>query len=97
MPHARIWPPPSTKDCIISFTLNGAAASTANATLALADHVIILGAGVVAAQGTPAEVRASTDPLVHQFVNALPTGPVPFHYPGPTAASDFGPLDGRSA
>jgi hypothetical protein len=52
----------------------------------LADHVIILGAGVVAAQGTPAEVRASTDPLVHQFVNALPTGPVPFHYPGPTAA-----------
>jgi phospholipid/cholesterol/gamma-HCH transport system ATP-binding protein len=68
-----------------------------DATLALADHVIILGAGVVAAQGTPAEVRASTDPLVHQFVNALPTGPVPFHYPGPTAASDFGPLDGRSA
>lgn len=68
-----------------------------DATFALADHVIILGAGVVAAQGTPAEVRASTDPLVHQFVNALPTGPVPFHYPGPTAASDFGPLDGRSA
>ncbi len=67
------------------------------ATFALADHVIILGPGVVAAQGTPDEVRASTDPLVHQFVNALPTGPVPFHYPGPTVASDFGPLDGRSA
>ena len=68
-----------------------------DATFALADHVIILGAGVLAAQGTPAEVRASTDPPVHQFVNALPTGPVPIHYPGPTAASDFGPLDGRSA
>ena len=65
-------------------------------TFRLADHVIILGAGVVAAQGTPAEVRASTDPLVHQFVNALPTGPVPFHHPGPGVAEDFGPIEGRS-
>ena len=63
-------------------------------TFRLADHVIILGAGVVAAQGTPAEVMASTDPLVHQFVHALPVGPVPFHYPGPDAAQDFGPLTG---
>ncbi len=64
------------------------------ATFHLADHVIILGPGVVAAQGTPAEVMASTDPLVHQFVNALPVGPVPFHYPGPDAAQDFGPAAG---
>ena len=60
------------------------------ATLELADHAIILGPGVIAAQGTPDEVRASTDPLVHQFINALPTGPVPFHYPGPDIAQDFG-------
>jgi phospholipid/cholesterol/gamma-HCH transport system ATP-binding protein len=65
-------------------------------TFRLADHVIILGAGVVAAQGTPDEVRASTDPLVHQFVNALPTGPVPFHHPGPGVAEDFGPVGGRT-
>ena len=65
-------------------------------TFRLADHVIILGAGVVAAQGTPDEVRASTDPLVHQFVNALPTGPVPFHYPGPDEVHDFGPVGGRA-
>ena len=64
------------------------------ATFHLADHVIVLGPGVVAAQGTPAEVMASTDPLVHQFVNALPVGPVPFHYPGPDAAQDFGPTAG---
>ncbi|RYF00975.1 MAG: ABC transporter ATP-binding protein [Comamonadaceae bacterium] len=63
-------------------------------TFNLADHVIILGDGVVAAQGTPAEVRASTDPLVHQFVHALPTGPVPFHYAGPSVADDFGPIGG---
>ena len=49
----------------------------------------MLANGKVAAQGTPAEVRASTDPLVHQFVNALPDGPVRFHYPGPSVAEDF--------
>ena len=64
------------------------------ATFRLADHVIILGPGVIAAQGTPQEVLQSTDPLVHQFVNALPTGPVPFHYPGPDVAQDFGGLSG---
>ena len=66
-------------------------------TFRVADHVIVLGPGMVAAQGTPDEVRASTDPLVHQFVNALPTGPVPFHYPGPSLAEDFGPLGGMPA
>ena len=60
-------------------------------TFRVADHVVILGPGCVAAQGTPAEVRASEDPLVQQFVHALPTGPVPFHYPGPDVAQDFGP------
>jgi phospholipid/cholesterol/gamma-HCH transport system ATP-binding protein len=58
-------------------------------TLHIADQVIVLANGKVAAQGTPAEVRASADPLVHQFVNALPDGPVRFHYPGPTVAEDF--------
>jgi phospholipid/cholesterol/gamma-HCH transport system ATP-binding protein len=28
--------------------------------------------------------------LVHQFVNALPEGPVRFHYPGASVAEDFG-------
>ena len=60
------------------------------ATLRLADHVVILGPGVVAAEGTPEQVRASTDPLVHQFVHALPAGPVPFHYAGPSIEEDFG-------
>ncbi len=66
-----------------------------DATFNLADQIIILGAGVVAAQGTPADVRASTDPLVHQFVNALPQGPVPFHYPGPSVEQDFGAVPGQ--
>ena len=58
-------------------------------TFRIADQVIILANGKIAAQGTPDEVRHSTDPLVHQFVNALPDGPVQFHYPGPTVDQDF--------
>ena len=65
-------------------------------TFALADHVVVLGPGTIAAQGSPDEVRHSQDPLVHQFVHALPTGPVPFHYPAPDVAQDFGALpEGR--
>ena len=59
-------------------------------TFRIADKVIILANGGVAAQGTPDEVRHSADPLVHQFVNALTEGPVKFHYPGPDVATDFG-------
>ncbi len=66
-------------------------------TFRIADQVIILANGGVAAQGTPDEVRHSTDPLVHQFVNALSEGPVKFHYPGPDVEADFGhqPAHGR--
>jgi phospholipid/cholesterol/gamma-HCH transport system ATP-binding protein len=59
-------------------------------TFRIADKVIVLANGKIAAQGTPDEVRHSTDPLVHQFVNALPDGPVRFHYPGATIEQDFG-------
>jgi phospholipid/cholesterol/gamma-HCH transport system ATP-binding protein len=60
-------------------------------TFAIADQVIILANGKIATQGTPDEVRHSTDPLVYQYVNALPEGPVHFHYPGPSVVQDFGP------
>jgi len=59
-------------------------------TFSIADQVIVLANGKVAAQGTPQEVMASGDPLVDQFVHAKPDGPVAFHYPGPTVAHDFG-------
>lgn len=59
-------------------------------TFEIADHVVVLANGQVAAQGAPAELVASTDPLIHQFVHALADGPVPFHYPAPSVADDFG-------
>ena len=59
-------------------------------TFRIADKVVILANGRIAAQGTPDEVRQSTDPLVHQFVSAAPEGPVRFHYPAASALQDFG-------
>ena len=59
-------------------------------TFLIADHVILLANGGIAAQGTPAEMRASTDPLVRQFVDAAPDGPVRFHHPAVDAGHDFG-------
>jgi len=59
-------------------------------TFAIADQVIILANGRIATQGTPEEVRHSQDPLVYQYVHALPEGPVHFHYPGPDVHEDFG-------
>jgi phospholipid/cholesterol/gamma-HCH transport system ATP-binding protein len=58
-------------------------------TFRIADQVVILANGKVAAQGTPREVRESVDPLVHQFVHAQSEGPVHFHYPGPSVSEDF--------
>lgn len=63
-------------------------------TFRIADHVVILANGGIAAQGAPDEVRQSQDPLVHQFVNALADGPVRFHYPAQPVEDDFG-LSGK--
>ncbi|MFC5459926.1 ABC transporter ATP-binding protein [Massilia niabensis] len=61
-----------------------------NETFAIADYVYFMSAGKIVAEGTPAELRVSTDPYVKQFVNAEPDGPVPFHYPGTSLADDLG-------
>ena len=46
--------------------------------------------GRIVAQGTPAELMASTDPETRQFVRGEPDGPVKFHYPARSLAEDFG-------
>ncbi|HMW23848.1 MAG TPA: ATP-binding cassette domain-containing protein [Burkholderiaceae bacterium] len=59
--------------------------------MAISDWVVLMaGGGRVVAQGTPAELMASTDPEVRQFVRGEPDGPVKFHYPAPDIAVDFG-------
>jgi phospholipid/cholesterol/gamma-HCH transport system ATP-binding protein len=58
-------------------------------TFHIADKVIILANGKIAAEGTPDELRHSDNPLVHQFVNALSEGPVLFNYPAVDIDADF--------
>ena len=59
-------------------------------TFLIADHVVFIANGRIAAQGSPAEMRESEDPLVRQFVNAQSDGPVRFHYPAVSVEEDFG-------
>ncbi len=59
-------------------------------TFAIADEVAMIANGRVVAQGTPDELRRSEDPLVRQFVGALPEGPVQFHQPARPVVDDFG-------
>ncbi len=59
--------------------------------MAISDWVVLLApGGRVVAQGTPAELMASTEPEVRQFVRGEPDGPVKFHYPARPVAQDFG-------
>jgi phospholipid/cholesterol/gamma-HCH transport system ATP-binding protein len=57
--------------------------------LKIVDYVYFISNGVVAAEGTTGQVRASNDPFVRQFVNALPDGPVAFHYPSNPYSGDL--------
>ena len=59
-------------------------------TFAIADYVYFIANGRIGAEGTPEALSRSTDPFVRQFLDASPDGPVPFNYPGPTMAQDFG-------
>ena len=49
--------------------------------LLIVDYIYFVSEGKIVAEGTPAQIRASNDPWVHQFVWAEADGPVPFHYP----------------
>ncbi|WP_241461943.1 ABC transporter ATP-binding protein [Sphaerotilus natans] len=59
-------------------------------TFSIADHIVFIANGGIAAQGSPEALRRSDDPLVRQFVSAAPDGPVRFHYAAAPIAEDFG-------
>jgi phospholipid/cholesterol/gamma-HCH transport system ATP-binding protein len=58
--------------------------------LKIVDYIYFLSEGKVVAEGTPDEIRASTDPWVHQFVWAEADGPVPFQVPSEPYADALG-------
>ncbi|MDQ3618228.1 MAG: ATP-binding cassette domain-containing protein [Pseudomonadota bacterium] len=47
-------------------------------TLPVADHAIVIANGGIVFSGTPAELQASQDPLLRQFLDGQPDGPIPF-------------------
>ena len=57
--------------------------------LKVADYVYVIGDGAILGKGTSQEVQASDDPYLKQFLNALPDGPVRFHFPGPSLEEDL--------
>lgn len=57
-------------------------------TLPVADHAIVIASGGIVFSGTPAELQASTDPLVRQFLEGAPDGPIPFDAAPRTAAPE---------
>ncbi|MFN0039910.1 MAG: ABC transporter ATP-binding protein, partial [Burkholderiales bacterium] len=57
--------------------------------LKMVDYVYYLSHGSMIAKGTPEEMRASREPIVHQFVYGEPDGPVPFQYPSADYRDDL--------
>jgi len=57
--------------------------------LKVVDYVYFIADGEIAAEGSTADIKASRDPFVHQFIGGEPDGPVPFHYPAEPYAADM--------
>jgi phospholipid/cholesterol/gamma-HCH transport system ATP-binding protein len=57
--------------------------------LAVADYAYVISDGAIVGKGTPKEIESSSSPYLHQFVNALPDGPVRFHFPAPPLEQDL--------
>jgi len=47
----------------------------------IADYMYLVADGVVIAEGAPDALQASQQIQVRQFMDGLPDGPVPYHYP----------------
>ncbi len=55
----------------------------------IVDYIYFVSEGRIVAQGTPDEVRRSTDAFVRQFVDGAADGPVPFHVRARPLAQEF--------
>jgi len=55
----------------------------------IADTIFLLSGGKVVAQGSAEALRESGSEWAQQFMNGLPDGPVPFHYPAIDYAEDL--------
>jgi phospholipid/cholesterol/gamma-HCH transport system ATP-binding protein len=58
-------------------------------TLSIADYAYVISDGRVVEDGTPDQLRDSHSEWVRQFIDELPDGPVPFHYPAMDYLADL--------
>lgn len=58
-------------------------------TASIADYIYVIAQGKIVGQGTPKALRESGTDWTRQFLNGLPDGPVPFHYPAKPYASEL--------
>lgn len=56
----------------------------------ICDYAYLVSGGRVVVEGTPAQIKATTDPEVRQFILGEMDGPVHFHYPAPPIDRDLG-------
>lgn len=58
-------------------------------TASIADYIYIVGDAQILGQGTPDELMHSENPRVRQFMQGIPDGPVPFHFPAADYRDDL--------
>jgi phospholipid/cholesterol/gamma-HCH transport system ATP-binding protein len=86
-PFAGLDPISMAVICDLIRTLNDALGATSiivthdvTETFAFADYIYFIADGVVAAEGSPSDLKKSQLPFIKQFVHSQKDGPVPFHY-----------------
>ena len=52
-------------------------------TASIAEYLYVVGDSQVLGHGTPDELMNSANPRIRQFMQGIPDGPVPFHFPAP--------------
>jgi len=55
----------------------------------IADYIYLIADGKIIGQGDPQQLQADLTPQVQQFIQGLPDGVVPFHYPAVDYAEDL--------
>ena len=59
-----------------------------NETLPIADRAVVIANGGIVFDGTPQQLRASADPLLRQFLDGEPDGPIPFESVAPVRRAE---------
>ncbi len=58
-------------------------------TLSIADYIYVISEGEIVESGTPSDLSSSSSKWMQQFLQGLPDGPVPFHFPSDEFKNDL--------